>query len=124
MKRLLMLSLSLFLLVACSDGIDRSKPVFHIENVGAVLFYTPTIREGIEVPEEDLSEITEWLGSFTIGKKAGEILIPGSNSISFRIEYCDGTTVENGLSTIEVNGKRYYMNSGTAPESYFELIDP
>jgi|GEM_PF-1325899 len=35
--------------------------------------------------------------------------MPGSNSVRLRIEYSDGTVVENGPSTIKVGENTYYM---------------
>ncbi len=123
MKKRFAVLLSMILLCGCGAKIDRDQPVFHTENIVGIIFYTPNAREGIEVPEEDLAEIVEWLGSFTVGDKAGETLIPGSNSISFRMEYEDGTVLENGLSTITLDGTRYYMDHAPAPDSYLELME-
>ncbi len=123
MKRFLALLLSFLMLTACGDKIDRTKPVFPTENISKIIFYSPNTRDGEEVPAEDIAEITEWLNTFTIGEKTDEILIPGSNSISVKIEYSDGTVLENGLSTITVDGTRYYMESGAAPQVYLDIIN-
>ncbi len=123
MKRLLALLFVFVMLTACGNSIDRTKPVFQTENISRIIFYGPNIRDGAEVPAEDIAEITEWLKTFTIGEKTGETLIPGSNSISFRMEYEDGTVLENGLSTITLDGTRYYMDHAPAPDSYLELME-
>ena len=78
---------------------------------------------GTEVPDEYMEEITYWLGTFAIDTVADEdVLAPGSDSISVTIEYEDGTVIENGLSTIEIEGTRYYMRHGEAPEAYREIF--
>ena len=79
---------------------------------------------GTEVPDEYMEEITYWLGTFAIDAVADEdVLAPGSDSISVTIEYEDGTVIGNGLSTIEIEGTRYYMRHGEAPEAYREIFN-
>ncbi len=124
MNRLIALLLCFTVLTACGDTVDRTKPVFNTENISKIIFYSPNTRDGAEAPAEDIEEITEWLDTFTIGEKTDKILKPGSNSISIKIEYSDGTVFENGLSTITVDGTRYYMESGAAPQSYLDIVDP
>ena len=113
-------------LVGCSTNkVDKAKPVFETENIACITFYTlPSGGKGFEVPSEYMTEITTWLGSFTIDEKADDnALVPGSNSISVEIEYADGTVVKNGLSTTEVDGVTYYMKHEDAPQCYFEILE-
>ena len=110
-------------LAGCSsDNIDKTKPVFETENISGISFFTSPASEGIEVSGEHLAEITAWLGTFTIDKKVdSDVLPPGSNSISVRIEYADGTVVENGISTITIDETRYFMKSEKAPQCFLDL---
>ena len=87
------------------------KPVFETENIARVTFYdsSPNSAE-TEVPNEYLTEITEWLGTFVAGKKANEVLPPGADSLFVRIEYSDGTIIENSMSTTIVDGTTYIIN--------------
>lgn len=111
-------------LLGCgSDEIDRTKPVFETDNICSITFFTPyNYEDGIDVPSAYMDEIIPWLASFRVDKKAGEMLIPGTNSISFRIEYADGTILENGLSTTTIDDTEYYLKSGEAPPCYLEII--
>ncbi len=113
-----------FGLVGCSSTrIDTTKPVFETENISRItLFSIPHHEDGIEVPDEHLTELTAWLGTFTIDKKAGDQLDPGTNTRSFRIEYADGTIVESGVNTTTIDGVIYYMKCEKAPECYDELF--
>ena len=88
-------------LVACSDhSIDTTKPVFETENIQRItLFCVPNHTGSIEVPGEYMEEMTAWISTFTLDKEAGERLDPGTNTISFRLEYSDGTIVESGVNT-------------------------
>ena len=62
---------------------------------------------GTEVPAEHMDAITYWLSTFAIDTVAdSDVLAPGSDSISVKIEYEDGTVIENGLSTVVVEGTR------------------
>ena len=99
------------------------KPVFETENITSVTFYgsAPNSSE-TEVPSEYLAEITEWLGTFVAGKKADDVLPPGADSLFVRIEYSDGTIIENSMSTTIVDGTTYLINYDKEPECYFELF--
>ena len=112
-------------LLGCSaNKAAKDLRVFETENITRITFYTvPGGGKGFEVPGEYMEEITTWLGSFTIDKKAdGQVLIPGSNSVSVEIEYADGTIVKTGLSTTEIDGVIYYMKQEDAPKSYLEIL--
>lgn len=127
MKKLIALVLALVCvlgLVGCNaKDTAIGKPVFETENISRVIFYgtAPTSTE-TEVPSEYLTEITEWLETFVAGKKADDILPPGADSLFVRIEYSDGTVVENSMSTIVIDGTTYIINYDKEPECYFELF--
>ena len=99
------------------------KPVFETENIARVTFYdsSPNSAE-TEVPNEYLTEITEWLGTFVAGKKANEVLPPGADSLFVRIEYSNGTIIENSMSTTIVDGTTYIINYDKEPQCYFDLF--
>ena len=101
---------------------DNSTPAFETENISKIAFKFGPLEE-VEVPSEDLEEITEWLETFKIGDrvKCREKLPPGTNSVSVRIEYLDGAIIENGLSTIKIDKKEYHLIYSDAPEVYWRL---
>ena len=101
---------------------DNSTPAFETENISKIAFQFGPLEE-VEVPSEDLEEMTEWLETFKIGDrvKRREELPPGTNSVSVRIEYSDGTIVENGLSTIKLDKKEYHLIYSDAPQAYWCL---
>jgi len=128
MKKMIALVLALVCvvgLVGCSTNkVDKNAPVFKTENITRITFYTlPSGDKGFEVPNEYLTEITTWLGSFTIDEKADKVLAPGTNSISVEIEYADGTIVQNGLSTVNIDGVNYYLKHNDFPECYFTILE-
>jgi len=129
MKKLVALILVLFFavnLTGCAFGrIDKTKPVFKTENISSIILYVaPNTNYGIKVPDEYIEEITAWLGTFTIYKRAdSNFQTSDTDRVFVRIEYKDGTFVENGLSTTKVKGITYYMKHEGVPRSYFELVD-
>ena len=111
-------------LVGCSTkDTVLEKPIFETENITSITFYgsVPNSTETI-VPSEYLADITEWLGTFVAGKKADDDLPPGADSLFVRIEYSDGTIIENSMSTIIVDGTTYLINYDKEPECYFDLF--
>lgn len=102
-------------------ALDKTAPVFQTEGISGITFLNWNSKE-IEAPQEDLSEITAWLGTFTVGTRAADYLTPGSNSIAVRITYEDATIIENGLSTVEIDGVTYYMDFAPAPQCYLDLV--
>ena len=111
-------------MVGCSAKDEViGKTVFETENISRVTFYgtAPNSTE-TEVPNEYLAEITEWLGTFIAGEKADDVLPPGADSLFVRIEYSDGTIIENSMSTTIVDGTTYLINYDKEPECYFELF--
>ena len=127
MKKLIALIFALvcvLVLVGCNTKDTAiGEPVFETDNITRVTFYgfVPN-RTEIEVPSEYLAEITEWLGTFVTYEKADDVLPPGANSLFVRIEYSDGTVVENSMSTTIVDGTTYLINYDKEPECYFELF--
>lgn len=101
---------------------DNSTPAFETENISKIAFKFGPLEE-VEVPSEDLEEITEWLETFKIGDrvKRREEFPPGTNGVSLRIEYLDGMIVENGLSTIKLDKKEYHLMYTDAPQAYWRL---
>ncbi|MBR0026668.1 MAG: hypothetical protein IJP37_05870 [Clostridia bacterium] len=111
--------------VGCSVNGIQGEPVFATENISRILFFgQPDEERKIPVKEPYLAEITEWLSTFRIGDKVkGDALPPGSNSYSVRIEYSDGTFVENGLSTVTRDGVTYEIEKGETPDCWFDLFE-
>lgn len=127
MKKLIALVLALVCvlgLVGCSTKDEViGKSVFETDNITRVTFYGSALNSReTEVPSEHLAEIIEWLGTFAAGKKADDVFPPGADSLFVRIEYSDGTIIENSMSTTIVDGTTYLINYAKEPECYFELF--
>ena len=127
MKKLIAFVLALVCvlgLVGCSNNsVDTTKHVFETENICKItLFAVPNHADGVVVPSEYMDEITAWIGTFTIDKEAGDILDPGTNTFSFRLEYSDGTIVESGVNTTTIDGITYYMKQERTPECFNALF--
>ena len=115
----------LFGLVACSENsIDTTKPIFETDNISKItLFAVPNHTDGIVVPSEYMDEITAWIGTFKVDKETGDILDPGTDTFSFRLEYSDGTIVESGINTTTIDGITYYMKQEATPECFNALFE-
>lgn len=122
-KVLLMIAVIMVMVTMAGCGAPEGERVFDVKNVDAVDFFKTGTRESVSVPREDLDEILEWLGTFTVGSQTEEYLIPGSNYISVRIVYGDGTVLENSLSTITRRSVLYYMDAASAPKCYLSLVN-
>ena len=98
--------------------------VFRTENISRITFYPQNgYGEAYEVPSKYMTEITNWLKTFTIDKKLeDDLLPPGTNSVYVKIEYSDGAVIRNGLSLISIDGIRYYMKHDIEPECYWEIL--
>ena len=116
-------------LVSCNDNTQSGETedinisdarIFNIQNIKRITFYAYFGKS--EVPAENISEFTTWLGTFTIDKKAEDELPPGTNTYYVEIEYLDGTTVKEGLDVIEVDGTAYYLKHAKYPDSFFDII--
>lgn len=104
---------------------EPSSPVFDTENITRIAFTTNYgYDDECEVPEQYITEITTWLGTFTIDEIVPEDvpIPPGTGFYFVKIEYSDGTIVENSLSTIEIDGISYYMSSAETPECFMEIL--
>ena len=115
-------------LTACgSSKIDMTQPVFVTENIKGVTVYSmPDFEQGIPVPDEDMDAVINWIGSFSLDKKAGKAgdkLDPGTGIRSFAIEYLDGTIVESDAITITIDDTIYYMKSESRPVCIEELFE-
>lgn len=127
MKRLTVLLLALLCcagLAGCAGGEERF--VFDQEKtMTQIVFYTAPHPEGVTVPEEYLDEISDWLRTFTLGKrlKDGEGVPPGGYAFSVRVEYEDGETAESSMSVAGADGQRCLIESADAPESWGTLMD-
>lgn len=128
MKKFTAIILSMIIilgLIGCNNiNEDKNVQIFKAKNISRILFYSDAPLEEVEVPEEYLGEITTWLSSFTIDKEAeADRLDPGSDAICVQIEYEDGTIVKNGLSTFDIDGKKYYMKSADTPECWQDIFE-
>lgn len=118
------LLMCLLFICGCGLATSESSPVFVTENISKIVFgFGPAEKR--EVTDEDMEEIMEWLETFRVGDrvKRRDEQPAGTNSVYVRIEYLDGTIVENGLSTIKLAKKEYYLIYADAPEAYLRLSD-
>ena len=104
-------------------GGTKESFVFQTADISKIIFKIGPAEE-FEVSDEDMDDIIKWLSTFKAGEKVkSKEIEPGSNSISIRIEYLDGSFVENGLSTIMIDNKEYYLESADAPDAYLRLYN-
>lgn len=135
-KKLLSLALCvtmLFCLMAC-DREDADKTydtlfdtypsVFVTENITSITFYAYYGEgKGSKVPKKDMTEIINWLDSFTIDKEAtDEDVPPGTNFYFVEIEYSDGTAIKESLDLVEIDGICYILKQEPYPECFREII--
>lgn len=109
-----------------SEGNEMiSEPVFRTDNITRIAF---SINYGYgdecEVPEQYMTEIINWLGTFTVDEEiSGDVPIPpGTGFYYVHIWYSDATEVQNNLSTINIDGITYYMSSAKTPECFMEIL--
>jgi len=123
----------LFCLMACgredTDEIydtkfDTDPSVFVTENITGITFYAYYGEgKGSKVPKKDMTEIINWLDSFTIDQEAGdEEVPPGTNTYFVEIEYSDGTVIKEGLDRIEIDGTSYILKGEPCPDCFMEII--
>ena len=99
------------------------KAIFNTNNIKRITFYSYYGQgNGSDVPDKNMTEIIEWLGTFSIDKKADEMLPPGTNTSFVEIEYLDGTVVKEGLDVIRVDGILYCVKSAPVPGCFYEII--
>jgi hypothetical protein len=103
---------------------NNRKPAFKTDNISKIWSKFGPWEE-VEVPSEDIEEITEWLETFKIGNRVRrrETQPAGTNSVSVKIEYSDGTIVENGLSTMKIGKKEFHLIYANVPKAYWRLYD-
>lgn len=110
---------------SATENTNSKSSVFNTEGIVGVSLRTD-YGQGEEhiVPEEHMEDIINWLGSFTVDSiiDKDEIIPPGCNFYSVKIEYSDGTVVDNGLSTVDIDGQSYYMNSPRVPECFWDIL--
>lgn len=103
---------------------NNRKPAFEIDNISKIWFKFGPWEE-VEVSSEDMEEITDWLETFKIGNKVKrrEEQLAGTNSVSIKIEYSDGTIVENGLSTINLGKREHHLTHADVPDCYIKMYN-
>jgi len=110
-----------------ADTIDSNylKPVFEPDNITRISFYGNWgIGKEYKVPDEYMTEITEWLASYTVGEILHDAnpIPPGTNTYYVEIEYSDGTVVKSGLNMISLNNTKYFVNRDAPPDCYYEIL--
>ena len=103
---------------------NPTEPVFNTENIARITFYAYYGQgTGSEVSSENMTEITNWLRTITVDRKAtDEDVLPGTNNYHVEIEYLDGTIVKNGLDVILVDGARYLLKKDKYPDCFMEIM--
>ena len=106
-----------------NEPVEGPKAVFRTEDIIRITFYAYYgDGTGSDVPTENMSVITAWLGSFTVGEKAPDLLPPGTNTYFVEIEYADGTVVKEGLDVIVIDDTLYLLDNDTYPDCFREII--
>ena len=135
MKKFLSLLLSIIMLLcftACNENtsknydtlFDEYPSVFVTENITSITFYAYYGEgKGSKVPKEYMTEIVNWLDSFTIDREAtNEDVLDGTNTYYVEVEYSDGTVIKEGLDIIRIDGTRYLLEKETYPDCFWEII--
>ena len=100
-----------------------AESIFNTKDIKRITFYAYYGQgKGSQVPAGKMSEITAWLGTFSLDNEVDDILPPGTNTYHVEIEYLDGTIVKEGLDVIEVDGISYYVKHATYPDSFMDII--
>jgi len=100
-----------------------STAIFKTDNIKRITLYSYYGGgKGSDVPKENMMEIINWLGTFSIDKEVDGLIAPGTNTHVVKIEYLDGTVVEEGLDVIEVGGVSYYVKSAPAPDCFWKIM--
>lgn len=130
---LILCGLILFCLVACNGEntaktydtlFDVYPSVLVTENIASITFYAYYGGgKGSEVPAEYMTEIIDWLDSFTIDREAfDEDVFPGTNTYYVEIEYSDGTVIKEELDIITIDGTRYLLEKEPYPKCFKDII--
>ena len=101
-----------------------TEPVFNTKNIVRITFYA-YYGQGIgsDVPSKNLTEIINWLDSFTIDREAtDEDAPPGTNTYYVEIEYSDGTIIKEGLDIIIIDGTKYLLEKEPYPNCFMGII--
>ena len=142
MKKLLSLLLSIIMLLcftACNENtskiyentaktydtlFDEYPSVFVTENITSITFYAYYGGgKGSKVPTEYMTEIINWLDSFTIDREAtDEDVLDGTNTCYVKIEYSDGTIIKEGLDIVIIDGTRYLLEKEPYPSCFENII--
>ena len=135
MKKFLSLLLSIIMLLcftACNENTSRTydtlfdeyPSVFVTENITSITFYAYYGGgTGSKVPTEYMTEIINWLDSFTIVREAtAEDVPPGTNTYYVEIEYSDGTIIKEGLDIVVIDGTRYLLEKEPYPSCFENII--
>ena len=135
MKKFLSLLLSIIMLLcftACNETtsktydtlFDEYPSVFVTENITSITFYAYYGGgKGSKVPTEYMTEIINWLDSFTIDRVAtDEDVLDGTNTYYVKIEYSDGTIIKEGLDIIIIDGTRYLLKKDKYPDCFMEIM--
>jgi len=105
-------------------GVEPTDQFFKTEDIVSITFYAYYGGgEGSEVPEENMTEIINWLHSFTIEREAtDDDVLDGTNTYYVEIEYSDGTVIKEGLDVVMVDGVRYCLKKAQYPDCFQEII--
>ncbi len=135
-KRILALVICGIILVGCTacdyetgeetyDTLFDTYPsVFVTEDITSITFYAYYGQgKGSKVPKEHMTEIVNWLDSFTVDREAtDEDVPPGTNTYYVKIEYSDGTIIKEGLDIILIDGTGYLLEKEPYPDCFMEII--
>ena len=73
----------------------------------------------IDVAEEYLPEMLEWLHSFKLGEEVKtDEQAPGTNSFSVTLVYSDGSSESSGIDIAQADGKEYYIERPKLPQCW------
>ena len=135
MTKFLSLLLSIIMLLcftACNENasktydtlFDEYPSVFVTENITSITFYAYYGEgKGSKVPTEYMTEIINWLDSFTIDREAtDEDVLDGTNTRYVKIEYSDGTIIKEGLDIVIIDGTRYLLENEPSPDCFMDII--
>ena len=120
-------------LVACHGGdtnktydklFDTYPSVFVTEDITSITFYAYYGGgKGSKVPTEYMTEIINWLNSFTINREAtDDDVLDGTNTYYVEIEYSDGTIIKEGLDVITIDRTRYLLKKEPYPSCFENII--
>ena len=130
---LILCGIMLFSLMACNEEdtaktydtlFDAYPSVFVTEDIISITFYAYYGEgKGSKVPKEYMTEIVNWLDSFTIDREAtDEDVLDGTNTYYVEVEYSDGTVIKEGLDIIIIDGTRYLLEKEPYPDCFMEII--